>query len=198
MASDTNSPHTDPLAAQKTALRDAARRNRNAITPDQRAADAMRLAALPLPFLSNAPGIVAGYYPTVREFDCLPLLQRLAAEGRILALPVVVGDAPLLFHRWSFGEPLMRGQRGMMQPAGGEIVRPAVLLIPLLAFDARGYRLGYGGGHYDRTLDDLRRDGQGALAVGVAFDAQEVAQLPIGPHDQRLDWLLTPMGAKRF
>ena len=159
--------------------------------------DALRLAALPLPFLGEAPGIVAGYHPTAREFDCLPLMQRLARDGWTLALPVVIGEAPLVFHRWSFGEPLVRGQRGMMQPAGGEIVRPALLLIPLLAFDARGYRLGYGGGHYDRTLDALRRQGR-ALAIGVAFDAQEVAQLPVGPHDQRLDWMLTPSGAKRF
>jgi 5-formyltetrahydrofolate cyclo-ligase len=197
MASDPQSPRIDPAQAHKAALRDAARTIRNAITAGQRAADAMRLAALPLPFLGEAPGVVAGYHPTAKEFDCLPLMQRLAGEGRMLALPAVVGEAPLLFHRWSFGEPLVRGQRGMMQPGGGAIVRPALLLIPLLAFDARGHRLGYGGGHYDRTLEALRREGP-ALAIGVAFDAQEVAQLPVGPHDQRLDWLLTPAGAKRF
>jgi 5-formyltetrahydrofolate cyclo-ligase len=198
MTSDTPSPSTaDPLDARKTAFRDEARRIRNAIPPGQRAADAARMAQLPLPFLAERPGIVGGYHPTAREFDCLPLLQRLAREGWTLALPAVVGDAPLLFHRWSFGAPLVRGQRGMMQPESGEIVRPAMLLIPLLAFDARGCRLGYGGGHYDRTLEALRRDGP-VLAIGVAFDAQEVAQLPAGPHDQRLDWMLTPMGARRF
>lgn len=198
MTNDTPSPSTaDPLDARKTAFRDDARRIRNAISPGQRAADAARMAQLPLPFLPEGPGIVGGYHPTAREFDCLPLLQRLAREGWTLALPAVVGDAPLLFHRWSFGAPLVRGQRGMLQPESGEIVRPAMLLIPLLAFDARGYRLGYGGGHYDRTLEALRRDGP-VLAIGVAFDAQEVAQLPAGPHDQRLDWMLTPMGARRF
>lgn len=190
-------PDANPLDARKTALRDGARLARNAISTDQRAADAERMARLPLPFIGAAPGIVGGYYPTPREFDCLPLLHRLSDEGWTLALPVVVGDAPLVFRRWRFGDPLTRGQRGMMQPAGGEPVRPALLLIPLLAFDAAGTRLGYGGGHYDRTLEALRRDGP-ILAVGVAFAAQEVAQLPTGPHDQRLDWMLTPSGAKRF
>jgi 5-formyltetrahydrofolate cyclo-ligase len=197
MASDTSPLQSDPIDAQKAALRDVARRVRNAIAPGQRAADAGRIAQLALPFAPRPAGIIGGYYPTPREFDCLPLLQHLAAEGWTLALPAIAGDAPLVFHRWAFGEKLTRGQRGIMQPVSGEIVRPSLLLIPLLAFDARGYRLGYGGGHYDRTLDALRRDGP-VLAIGVAFDAQEVAQLPIGPHDQRLDWMLTPSGARRF
>jgi 5-formyltetrahydrofolate cyclo-ligase len=197
MSRDTPPPPSDPLDAQKTALRDTARRARNAVTPAERSADAARLAQSPLPFATTPPGIIGGYHPTAREFDCLPLMERLAREGWTLALPAVLGDAPLLFRRWRFGEPLIRGQRGIMQPTAGEIVRPALLLIPLLAFDARGYRLGYGGGHYDRTLEALRAEAP-MLAVGVAFDAQEVAQLPVGPHDQRLDWLLTPSGARRF
>jgi 5-formyltetrahydrofolate cyclo-ligase len=197
MTSNTSSPQTGPIEAQKTALRDDARRVRNAITSEERADAAERLARLPLPFASGERELIGGYHPTPKEFDCLPLLRRLAGDGWALALPAVVGDAPLLFHRWAFGERLTKGQRGIMQPASGEIVRPALLLIPLLAFDPRGYRLGYGGGHYDRTLDALRADGP-VLAIGVAFDAQEVAQLPVGPHDQRLDWILTPSGARRF
>jgi 5-formyltetrahydrofolate cyclo-ligase len=197
MSRDSPPLSPDPLDAQKTALRESARAVRNAVTPAERAADAARMAQMPLPFRAATPSIVGGYHPTAREFDCLPLMERLAREGWTLALPAVMGDAPLLFHRWRFGEALMRGQRGIMQPAGGETVRPAMLLIPLLAFDAQGYRLGYGGGHYDRTLEVLRAAGP-VLAVGVAFDAQEVAQLPVGPHDQRLDWMLTPSGARRF
>jgi 5-formyltetrahydrofolate cyclo-ligase len=197
MSRDTPPLSSDPLDQQKTAMRESARAVRNAVTPAERAAGAARLAQLPLPFAAAVPGVVGGYHPTAREFDCLPLMERLAREGWALALPAVTGDAPLLFHRWRFGEPLLRGQRGIMQPTGGEIVRPALLLIPLLAFDARGYRLGYGGGHYDRTLEALRAEAP-VLAVGVAFDAQEVAQLPVGPHDQRLDWMLTPSGARRF
>lgn len=197
MASSDTSSSPGPLDAQKHELRQRARLIRNAISPEQRAGDAKRVADAGLPVSLGAPGILAAYYPTAKEFDPRPLLERLAAEGWMLALPVVTGEAPLIFRRWSPGAPLTRGQRGMMEPAGGEILRPALLLVPLLAFDARGYRLGYGGGHYDRTLEALRRDGP-AVALGLAFDEQEMAQLHIGPHDQRLDWILTPSGARRF
>jgi len=122
-------------------------------------------------------------------------LRRLAANGWTLALPVVTGAAPLIFRAWTFGAALIAGERGISQPAAGAILRPALLLVPLLAFDAHGRRLGYGGGHYDRTLEALRRDGT-VTAIGLAFDAQEVAQIPAGPHDQRLDWILTPSGAR--
>jgi 5-formyltetrahydrofolate cyclo-ligase len=197
MASSDISSCPDPLAAQKDELRRRARLVRNAIPPERRAADAQRVADADLQASLGAPGILAAYYPTAKEFDPLPLLRRLTGEGWMLALPVVTGEAPLVFRRWSLGAPLTRGQRGMMEPDGGEILRPALLLGPLLAFDARGYRLGYGGGHYDRTLEALRRDGP-AVALGLAFDEQEVAQLHVGPHDQRLDWVLTPSGARRF
>jgi 5-formyltetrahydrofolate cyclo-ligase len=194
-SSDNTGP-SDPLDAAKSEWRESARALRNAIPPEQRLRDAARVAELGLPTL-DAPRILGGYYPTIREFDPLPLLERLAEQSWAIALPVVMGDAPLIFRRWRAPDPLKRGQRGIMEPVAGEIVLPALLLVPLLAFDARGYRLGYGGGHYDRTLEKLRRDGS-AIAVGLAFDEQEVAQLPIGPHDQPLDWVLTPSGARRF
>jgi 5-formyltetrahydrofolate cyclo-ligase len=197
MASDPQSSDADPLDAQKIAARDLARLVRNAITPAQRAADAERLAEGGVPAEIAPPGIVGAYHPTSKEFNCLPLAARLAAQGWTISLPVVTGAAPLIFRRWMPGEPLRRGGRGMMEPFSGEVVRPTLLLIPLLAFDARGYRLGYGGGHYDRTLDSLRRSGP-VTAVGVAFDEQEVAQLPVGPYDEPLDWILTPSGARRF
>jgi 5-formyltetrahydrofolate cyclo-ligase len=197
MVSSDISSSPDPLDAQKHELRRRARLIRNAISPEQRAVDAQRVAERCMPIFPDPPRIVSAYYPTAKEFDSRPLLQRLTAEGCTLALPAVMGDAPLIFRRWSPGEPLTRGQRGIMEPISGEILRPALLLIPLLAFDARGYRLGYGGGHYDRTLPSLRRDDP-VIAVGLAFDEQEMAQLPVGPHDQLLDWILTPSGARRF
>lgn len=187
----------DPLDAQKRELRRRARFIRNAISPERRAADASRVADADLPVSFAPPGVVAAYYPTATEFDPLPLLERLSSERWTLALPVVTGASPLLFRRWQPGEALTRGQRGVMEPVAGDILRPDLLLVPLLAFDARGYRLGYGGGHYDRTLEALRRDGP-AVALGLAFDEQEMAQLHVGPHDQRLDWILTPSGARRF
>jgi 5-formyltetrahydrofolate cyclo-ligase len=197
MAPDSAPSPADPLDAEKAELRCRGRMIRNAITPQRRDADADRVARIGLPVTCGAMSVVAGYYPTSKEFDCLPLLDRLAGEGWTMALPVIVGDAPLLFRRWAPGAPLTRGTRGMMEPASGDIVHPDVLLIPLLAFDAHGSRLGLGGGHYDRTLEALRRE-RLVTAIGLAFDAQEVAQLPVCPHDQRLDFILTPSGARRF
>lgn len=199
MADDRAPPIADPLDAEKADLRQRARLIRNAISPDERKADARLVAEIGLPEgLAEPAGVASGYYPTPKEFDPLPLLQRLGAGGWTLALPAIAGAAPLIFRRWRFGDPLVRGERGIMEPAaGGEALRPSVLLIPLLAFDARGVRLGLGGGHYDRTLDALRRQGP-VTAIGLAFDSQEMSHLPHGPHDQRLDWILTPSGARRF
>ena len=197
MAPDSTPSITDPLDAEKAGLRRRARLVRNAISSEQRRADAERVAQTGLPEGISGPGVLSGYFPTPREFDPLPLLQRLATDGWTLALPAIVGDAPLVFRRWTFGEPLIPGQRGIMEPASGEILRPAVLLIPLLAFDGRGARLGYGGGHYDRTLEALRRE-DSVTAIGLAFDSQEMPHLPLGPYDQRLDYILTPSGARRF
>jgi 5-formyltetrahydrofolate cyclo-ligase len=197
MAADSDLPPADPLDAEKADLRRRARVIRNAISPEQRRSDAERVAALGLSPSFAAPGILAGYYPTPREFDCLPLLQRLEGDGWTVALPTITGDAPLVFRRWRSGEALIKGPRAMMEPASGEILRPALLFVPLLAFDARGGRLGYGGGHYDRTLEALRREGP-AVAIGLAFDEQEMSKLPLGGHDQRLDWILTPSGARRL
>ena len=197
MAVDSAKNSAAPLDAEKARLRACARQVRNAISEQQRRATAEQVAAAGLPYSFSEPGIVAGYFPTPREFDCLPLLARLACDGWIVALPAIAGDCPLIFRRWNTGEPLIKGPRNIMEPAGGEIVRPTVLIVPMLAFDATGARLGYGGGHYDRTLEALRRDGPVA-AIGLAFDEQEMAQLPTGPHDQRLDVILTPSGARRL
>ena len=98
-----------------------------------------------------------------------------------LALPVINGPAPLLFREWTFGAPLETGPFGIPAPAEGVLAAPDVMFVPLLAFDRRGYRLGYGGGHYDRTLAALRRNG-GVAAIGLAFDAQEVAEVPVCPY----------------
>ena len=199
MAPDhTRVPSPDFPDTDKAELRRRARSIRNAISPEQRASDAERVAALGLPAFAGPPGVLAGYYPTPSEFDPLPLIARLAREGWAITLPVIMGDVPLVFRRWQAGEPLMRGPRAIMEPAAGDALRPAVLLVPLLAFDARGARLGYGGGHYDRTLEALRGSGDPVIAIGLAFDMQEMPQLPVDRHDQRLDGILTPSGGRRF
>jgi len=139
------------------------------------------------------PGsVVAGYWPIVTELDGRPLLARLDERGVICALPVVVSaGAPLQFRRWRPLDELEPGVLGTSHPSvtAPEVV-PDVVLAPLLAFDGEGYRLGQGGGYYDRTLAALRSRGA-VTAVGVGFAAQQVDAVPRSANDERLDWILT-------
>jgi 5-formyltetrahydrofolate cyclo-ligase len=145
--------------------------------------------------------IVAGYLPFRTEIDPRPLMQALAAQGARLCLPRTpskgASGAVLTFHLCDPDNPdhLEKSTWGVMEPKVHlQQTRPDVVLVPLLGFDRAGNRLGQGQGHYDRTLEVLRATGP-VLAVGVAFAAQEVAHIPIEPHDQRLDWIITPTKA---
>jgi 5-formyltetrahydrofolate cyclo-ligase len=142
---------------------------------------------------ANAPGWVSGYLAMQDEMDVLPAILALAADGWRGCLPVVVGKGrPLLFRAWSPGAALEDGVFGTRHPAtGAEDVRPDLLLVPLLAFDRAGYRLGWGGGFYDRTLAELRNSGTPVTAVGVGYAAQEVDAVPRDHYDARLDWVVT-------
>jgi 5-formyltetrahydrofolate cyclo-ligase len=139
--------------------------------------------------------IVSAYLAMRDELDPAPLLVRAGARGAIGALPTVVGKGePLCFRRWMPGDatrPAGLGTREPLQDAPE--VLPDLLIVPLLAFDAEGYRLGYGGGFFDRTLATLRRH-KAILAVGYAYAEQEVDAVPREVHDQRLDAILTPAG----
>jgi 5-formyltetrahydrofolate cyclo-ligase len=143
------------------------------------------------------PGaVVSFYWPMGDEADPRALAQELAARDAVLALPVVARKrSPLHFRAWREGDPLIVHAFGMHEP-GPEApqVVPDVLLVPLLAFDARGNRLGYGGGFYDCTLASLEKK----LAVGIAYAGQEVAALPALPHDHPLDMAITETGVRRF
>lgn len=154
------------------------------------------------PFLCSAHGrVVAGYIPFKTEIDPRPLMRALAAQSARLCLPRTpqkgAGGAALTFHLCDPDDPanLQKSTWGVMEPkAHLPQVRPDIVLVPLLGFDRGGNRLGQGQGHYDRTLEALRATGA-VLAVGVAFAAQEVTHIPIEPHDQRLDWIITPIEA---
>ena len=130
--------------------------------------------------------------PLKSEINPLPLMRKLAAAGAQLALPVVDGKGkPLIMRAWTFGEPLESGVWGIREPmADAPEVDPDILIVPLLAFDRRGHRLGYGAGYYDMTLTALRAK-KPIVAVGIAFAAQEVDTVPITPRDARLDLVLT-------
>jgi 5-formyltetrahydrofolate cyclo-ligase len=139
--------------------------------------------------------VLSGYMPMRTEIDPLPAM---AAHRGPVGVPVIQGKGlPLRFREWTPGCRMVEGTFKALVPEEGAWVEPEVLIVPLLAFDARGYRLGYGGGFYDRTLEGLRAKGP-VLAVGFAFAAQEVAELPVEPTDQRLDAVVTERGVRLF
>lgn len=145
------------------------------------------------------PSTVSGFWPIKDEIDIVPLMAGLHADGCTIALPVVQGRGQrLLFRIWRPGDVLEAGVFGTVQPSSRcAVVEPDALLVPLLACDREGWRLGYGGGFYDRTIEELRRK-RPVTAVGVGFDGQFLPEVPHGPDDQRLDWLLTDRRASAF
>jgi len=177
----------------KPDLRRAALARRAALPAAARAAFSQRLtaegAALARRF---RPRAVSAFYPVRDEPDTLALLKWLAGEGVATALPVTVARGePLVFRRWRPGEPTIVGQMRIPEPpAEAAALDPDLLFVPLSVFDRRGHRIGYGAGHYDRTLAALRAR-KPIVAVGVAYGVAEIPAVPEGPHDQRLDYVLT-------
>jgi 5-formyltetrahydrofolate cyclo-ligase len=179
-------------ATRKAALRQQALARRDALPAAERQQAAESIAARPFP-VAVAPGaIVAGFMPMKSEINPLPLMRGLAQAGARLALPVVAGQGqPLIMRAWGFGEPLVAGVWGIRQPAPtAPMVAPAILIVPLLAFDRAGHRVGYGAGYYDMTIAALRAM-HPVIAVGVGFAAQEIDAVPATPHDEPLDLVLT-------
>lgn len=183
---------------QKKTIRDQARKNLERMTVDPAAADAVR--DLFFEHMTLEPGqIVSAYWPMGREFDVLPLYDALCAQDVVCALPVIEqGSRVLSFRTWKEGEALEKGAYDIPVPTGGESVKPDVLLLPLLAFDQRGYRLGQGGGYYDATLAHLRSMKE-AVAIGVGYAEQAcLFPLPAEAHDQKLDAVITPQKVWQF
>lgn len=184
---------TDPQA--KDAARREARVRRDAIADSDRPAASAavrdRIAELAqgghLP-----PGDAGGYWPLGSELDARPALLHLRELGHTVGLPVSgPRGTALVFRDWDPEARMTAGRYGIHEPAEGRaMLRPSLLLVPLLAFDRSGHRLGYGAGYYDRTLDSLRGGGA-VVAVGVAFAAQEMPAVPVDGHDERLDWIVT-------
>ncbi len=182
---------TDILSLAKSAARKAATELRDRDFPPDRGAVAF--AAQRFPILASADcRVVSGFHPYQSEADIRPLLGKLAGEGWTTALPIVLAKGlPLMFRRWLPGEPTVSGKWNIQQPPeSSPEVEPDVLLVPLLAFDRAGYRLGYGGGFYDRTLEKLRKV-KPVVAIGIGFALQEVAAVPHDDLDQRLDFIMT-------
>jgi 5-formyltetrahydrofolate cyclo-ligase len=180
------------IAQAKAAIRRDAQALRNALPAELRAQAAATIAARPFPQVLPAGAIVSGFMPLKSEINPIPLMRRLAAAGARLALPVVCGRGkPLVMRAFAFGDPLASGVWGIREPKpDAPEVMPDVLLVPLLAFDRAGNRVGYGAGYYDLTIASLRAQ-RSVLAVGIAFAAQQIAQVPATARDARLDLVLT-------
>lgn len=182
---------TGDLTAAKSAARKAAFAARARAHAAGQGAACDHLAAVLAP---HAGKVLAGYMTMRTEIDPVPVM---AAHRGPVCVPVITGKGqPLDFRAWSPGCAMVPGPFGAAVPAAGAWLVPQVLIVPLLAFDAQGFRLGYGGGFYDRTLERLRAAGP-VLAVGFAFAAQESEGLPLEPTDQPLDLIVTEHGVIR-
>jgi 5-formyltetrahydrofolate cyclo-ligase len=182
----------------KSHLRRQARARRTELAkavPDFAARLAAHAAELAIPPHS----LIGGYAALPDEADPHLLLNALVSTGCTLAFPRIEAKAaPLVFHHWKPGRELKPGTFGIPEPAADwPIAHPEILLVPLLAFDKRGHRLGYGGGYYDRTLEALRSHGK-IRAIGIAYAGQEIDSIPDENHDHRLDMVATETGVRRF
>ena len=183
---------SDPIVVAKAELRRTVLARREALPATARVAAAEALAARGVPVEVPQGAIVSAYSPLKSEISPVPLMRRLVEAGAKLALPVVAGRGhPLTMRAWMFGEALGSGVWGIREPKPeAPEVFPDILIVPLVAFDRAGYRLGYGAGYYDMTIARLR--GMKKIsAIGIAFAAQEVAELPKNERDEKLDFVLT-------
>src|SRR5437762_5482111 len=178
--------------SQKSDLRAAALAARDALSSDDRAAAAQAIAVRGLPIEIKRGVVIAGYSPIRSEIDPAPLMRKLASQGARLALPVITARGQCLrFRVWSPDDRLLRGPLGILEPSPARAeINPDIVLVPVAAFDKAGHRIGYGAGHYDRTLAQLRKS-RSITAIGLAFGAQQVDVVPALQHDVALDYVLT-------
>lgn len=187
------------IDAEKKALRSTMKVRRADAFQRWGSAAAQKIAEFGIDFACvQPPAVVSGFLAIGEEIDPTPLLKRLICEGYTAALPVMEGKGkPLVFRAWAPGDPLAEVTWGIREPlSSAPIVEPDIILGPLLAYDQSGYRLGYGGGFYDRTLARLRSL-KPVVSIGLAYDEQRVDAVPHLDYDERLDWVLTPGGALR-
>ena len=191
---------TADIILQKRALRSRIKTWRSGLEADAaaRAADAVAAHGLGFLRLAQKRVVISGFSSLPDEFRAWPLLRRLHGEGHALAMPVMQGKGlPLVFRAWAPGDAMDKAVWGIAEPrADKTVLEPDIVLVPLLAFDATGWRLGYGGGYYDRTLRGLRAR-KSIVAIGLAYNESQVDAVPHLDYDERLDWVLRPSGPLR-
>ncbi len=186
------------MDVDKDELREQALLHREKIRPDTE--DVEGMGALFQKHVKLASGqVVAAYWPIGNEIDVRFLIDDLIKADVTVALPITRKDSrEMSFSLWDGKGDLIKGAFGAFVPPKEQLVEPDIVLVPMLAFDRKGNRLGRGGGHYDATLAALRKK-RNILAVGVAYAAQAVLfNLPMEEHDQKMDMILTPQGVQDF
>ena len=183
---------SDAISELKAVIRKDALMRRDAIPGAERAQAAEAIAARGLPLAIKPGTIVSGFMPLKTEINPLPLMRKLAAAGAHLALPCIASRGnPLIMRAFAFGDELASGQWGIREPKpDAPEAAPDIMLVPLLAFDRAGRRIGYGAGYYDMTIAKFRA-AKPVATVGLAYAAQEIAEVPVTERDARLDLVLT-------
>lgn len=190
-----------PAAAIQTKkiLRAEALARRDALDAGWRAEASLAMAGAAAQIAPAPVMAVSAFWPIRSEVDPRPLMAALAGRGARLCLPAILDRTTIVFREHLPGAPLVEMGFGTRGPGeGAAVLDPAVMLVPLAAFDAAGDRIGYGAGHYDRAIARLRGRGLAPRLVGVAFDCQRVGAVPAEAHDVRLDALLSESGLRRF
>lgn len=190
----------ETAALAKAALRNARLAARDAIATSDRIEKSLTIAAHGRAAIRPVSGdVISCFLPIRSEVDLRPLMLSFAGEGARLCLPAILDKETIVFREYRPDAELVSMGFGTFGPAAHEaVLEPAVMLVPLSAFDATGQRIGYGGGYYDRAIHRMREKGLHPKLIGIAFDCQEVASVPAEPHDIRLDAILTESGYRPF
>ncbi|MDO1582025.1 5-formyltetrahydrofolate cyclo-ligase [Rhizobium oryzicola] len=185
---------------EKAQLRKERLAARDALPPDLRIEKSLAIAEHGAEAVAITPGsIVSGFLPIRSEADIRPLLSILRSRGARICVPVILDKITIVFRELLPDAPLVPMGFGTFGPGpNAAVLDPDIMLMPLSAFDAEGQRIGYGGGYYDRAIDQMRKKGRTPALIGIAFDCQEVASVPAEPHDIRLNAVLTESGFRRF
>ena len=185
---------------QKRELRRQALARRDALDPFWRIEASLEMAETAKIHVEIAPGaIVSGFWPMRSEVDVRPMMFALREGGARLCLPAILDKHTIVFRELVRGAPMVDMGFGMLGPHDeAEVLDPDIMLVPLAAFDARGHRIGYGAGYYDRAIARLAEAGRSPRLIGIAFDCQQVPEVPDEAHDVVIPEILTESGLRRF
>lgn len=180
----------------KKSLRSQALARRDALDPVWRAEASLAMAATARAALQVDPGmIVSGFWPMRSEVDVRPAMHALMEAGARLCLPAILDKTTMIFRELRRDTTLIDMGFGTLGPnAQAAVLEPALMFVPLAAFDRRGHRLGYGAGYYDRAIARLLAQGRSPRLIGIGFDCQEIDRVPDQPHDVPLAEILTESG----